>query len=72
MKTIDNLNIVPERVLNDEELIHLKGGKKQYKCTYKIDGVSLTGYGFANSNLEAENLLRVQQPYAYDVDCNLL
>ncbi len=29
MKTIENLNIAPERVLNDEELIQLKGGKDQ-------------------------------------------
>lgn len=72
MKTIDNLNIAPERVLNDDELIQLKGGKKKYKCTYKSDGVTLTGYGYANSDIEAETLLRVQQPYAYDVDCNLL
>lgn len=47
MKTIDNLNIAPERVLNDEELIQLKGGKDQYIC-YCKNGPGVW-YGYYNS-----------------------
>lgn len=73
MKKIGNINIGSEKLINNEELINIRGGDSIYYCMWDMGcpvyGGPFYGQGYANSLQEAVNRVREQQYQAYNIGC---
>lgn len=63
MKKLGKLSINPEKVMNFEELVNIKGGDELYYTHLNCGGVDVWGYGYASSCAEAYMRAHEQQPY---------
>jgi len=54
MKTLRKLEIKPERLMKDEELITLRGGYDNYSCCICYSGMTPKGYMAALNSAECQ------------------
>ena len=70
MKKIGNLNIDSEKLIDNEELINIRGGEEIFYCSFDLYGVPVQGPGYASNCTEAFMRILNLYPYANNICCD--